>query len=68
VEWQQVTCGRQQGDWADDAQIWTNGRVTLGNFGQMRWCHVAQAWAATWHPVSSRGKFQKFWGPWVLNP
>jgi hypothetical protein len=20
-------------------------------FGQMVWCHVAQAWAATWHPV-----------------
>jgi hypothetical protein len=28
----------------------------------MWWCHVAQAWEATWHPVISRsGKLKKFW-------
>jgi hypothetical protein len=32
-------------------QMWTNHVSTRGIFWQMVWCHVAQAWAATWHHV-----------------
>jgi hypothetical protein len=39
-------------------------------FRQMRWCHVAQAWASTWHPVSNLyGKFKKLvWGSMGFEP
>jgi hypothetical protein len=36
----------------------TVGRVTLRHvavFWLMVWCHVAQTWAATWHPAIGLG-------------
>jgi hypothetical protein len=44
-------------------QMWMADPIRIGHlakFGQMWWCHVAQAWVATWNPVNnSYGKFQK---------
>ena len=34
------------------------GRISLwhvASYGQMAWCHVAQSWAATWHPFIGFG-------------
>jgi hypothetical protein len=59
--WQQLT-----------RQMWMVDPIRVGHmakFGQMRWCHVAQAWVATWHPVRKRvASFKMFLGQWVLNP
>jgi hypothetical protein len=60
-KWQQLT-----------GQMWMADPIRIGHmakFGQMWWCHVAQAWAATWHPVNNRmASLKMFGGPWVLNP
>jgi hypothetical protein len=32
-------------------KFWTNDVSTRGIFFPMVWCHMAQAWAATWHPI-----------------
>jgi hypothetical protein len=51
------------------ADIWANHVVTRGSFWQMVWCHVAQSWAATWHPFIGYGLFIKIlWSPWGSNP
>jgi hypothetical protein len=62
------------GRFTDKADMWqatgpvNNWQVAL--IRQMGRCHVAQSWAATWHPVISwSGMLKKlFWGPWDLNP
>jgi hypothetical protein len=38
-------------------------------FGQVIGCHVAQSWAATWHPGISYWLFVKiYWSPWGSTP
>jgi hypothetical protein len=50
-----VTC-----DWEDVADLDQYSTNTWHVNCQMWWCHVAQAWATTWHPViKTCGKFQK---------
>jgi hypothetical protein len=36
-------------------------------FWQIVWCHVAQAWAATWHRVKG-WCLKLLWSLWCLNP
>ena len=41
----------------------------MASFWLMVWCHVAQSWAAMWHPVIGYGLlFKIVWSPWGLNP
>jgi hypothetical protein len=43
-------------------RFWTNDVSTRGIFCPMVWCHVAQAWAATWHPIFDNGCCLKVYG------
>jgi hypothetical protein len=54
--------------WLVDSLVeWESRHVAL--FGQVIGCHVAQSWAATWHPGIGYCLFVKiYWSPWGSTP
>jgi hypothetical protein len=47
---------------------WTSYRLTCGSCGKVVRCHVAQSWAATWHPFSGSLVLEKCLEFMGVNP